>query len=340
MEYTGVVHVHSKFSDGHEKIPDIIEDARACGLDFVMFSDHMTLEPLELGLQKWFGNVLSIIGYEINDPENINHYITYGLNEVLPRELHAEEYVRAVAEKGGVGFIAHPDEKRSAMPSYPPYPWKAWDAKGFTGIEIWNHASEWLEKLTNLNKYFYIFYPLKSLNGPTRNTLERWDELNREKVVPGIGGTDAHAFPYKMGPLTLSIFRYKVLFKGIRTHILTEEILPDDSVKAVKIVLDSLASARCFVSNYRWGNAKGFRFEANRGEKTWNMGDVIEGAPVEFRASVPEKGTIVLYRNGGIVKKEKGKVLVHETDEPGAWRVVVLKGKKSWIFSNHIHLKG
>ena len=46
--------------------------------------------------------------------------------------------------------------------------------------------------------------------------------------MPGIGGLDAHAHPHTIGPITIYIFRYKVLFKGIRTHILVDDELSKD----------------------------------------------------------------------------------------------------------------
>ena len=127
----GALHIHSNFSDGLRPIPEIAELAGEYGIDFLLFADHMTLEPLKMGMERWFGNVLSIIGYEINDADNINHYLAFGLEEILPPDLTAQEYVRRAKEKGAVGFIAHPDEKRTSMPSLPPYPWTAWDAEGF-----------------------------------------------------------------------------------------------------------------------------------------------------------------------------------------------------------------
>ena len=53
----------------------------------------------------------------------------------------------------GIGIIAHPDERRNYFAEYPPYPWIEWVLDEFTGIEIWNHMSEWVEGLTQQNKF-------------------------------------------------------------------------------------------------------------------------------------------------------------------------------------------
>ena len=67
-EAVGAFHLHSDFSDGSLSIPEIAEIAAGKGLEFLMFTDHNTLEPKRLGLEGWHGDVFVIIGYEINDP--------------------------------------------------------------------------------------------------------------------------------------------------------------------------------------------------------------------------------------------------------------------------------
>jgi len=337
-EYVGALHIHSNFSDGLRPIPEIASIAGECGIDFLLFADHMTLDPVKLGFEQWYGSVLAVIGYEINDADNKNHYLVFGLDETLPFDLTAREYVSRAHEAGAVGFIAHPDEKRSAIPSYPPYPWTAWDAEGYDGIEIWNHASEWMEKLNNLNKYYMVLHPLKFLAGPEAETLARWDGLNRDRAVPGIGGLDAHAYPYRIGPVTIYIFRYKVLFKGIRTHILVDGSLSTDVAEAKETVLATLKGARCFISNYRWGDARGFNFEAVGGDTAYVMGDTAREPEVEFRIRVPLPGAITLLRDGETAAETRGTGLTLRTSQPGAYRVEVRRRKKPWIYSNHIRL--
>ena len=339
-EYIGAIHIHSIYSDGLRPIPEIAEIAAKSNIDFLMFADHNTTEPFDDGMERWFGSVLSIIGYEINDPDNKNHYLVFGLEELVNPRQDAREYVKEVKKQGGLGFIAHPDEKRSAIPAYPPYPWTQWGVTEFDGIEIWNHASEWLEKLTHSNKYFHVLHPLKYLKGPEPETLRRWDDLNMHHPVPGIGGIDAHAYPYRLGPITIYIFRYKVLFKGIRTHVLLDKPIQDDVAEAKASVLGALKSSRCFISNFRWGDAKTFSFRASADNTTYNMGDTIAGEHAAFTVNTPLKSTIKLIRNGFPIAETTGTSLTHETTESGAYRVEVRRKSKPWIYSNHIRLQG
>ncbi len=337
-EYAGSLHIHSNYSDGLRPIPEIASIAGEVGLDFLLFADHMTLEPLKAGLERWFGSVFAVIGYEINDPDNKNHYLAYGLSEILPPGLAAGEYVRRVREEGGMGFIAHPDEKRTLFPDVPPYPWTAWDAAGFDGIEIWNHSSEWLERITHTNKYFRLLHPLKYLEGPEPETLERWDRLNRTGPMAGIGGTDAHAYPYRVGPITIYIFRYKILFKGIRTHVLLPEPLSRDAGEAKQAILGALRNAKCYITNYRWGDSRGFRFSAFAGDGVFTMGDTVRANSAVLTVTAPLPGHIVLLRDGEITASIEGRSLEYKTAEPGAYRVEVRRQGRPWIYSNHIRL--
>lgn len=81
---------------------------------------------------------------------------------------------------------------------HPAYPWVEWDTEDFTGIEIWNHMSEWVENLTEDNKYRSFLHPLRTIIAPPKETLKVWDELSLKRKVVGIGGIDAHAHKYNL----------------------------------------------------------------------------------------------------------------------------------------------
>jgi hypothetical protein len=279
FEYVGAIHIHSKFSDGTGEVKEIAQFAGECGLDFVILTDHNTLRALNEGYEGWYGRTLLLVGCEINDKENKNHLLALNIKKTISTRLPAREIVNKVNEEGGIGIIAHPHEKRSSMKDHPAYPWTEWDINNFTGIEIWNHMSEWMEGLTEENKYQYLIHPLKSIVAPPPETLAVWDELSRERKVIGIGGVDAHAHKINLlGLMDVVIFPYKVLFKSVRTHILTDEkIKSDDNTPSVEhaktLIYESMKMGRCFVSNFYHGDASGFRFYAEDGNRIFQMGD-------------------------------------------------------------------
>lgn len=354
-EYVGAIHIHSVYSDGTGKIEDIAKAAYDSDLDFIMMTDHNTLKPKLDGYEKWLNNIMVIIGYEVNDMDNKNHYLTFGMDEVIGSyqelangelgcKLAAKDYVKQIKEKGGIGFLAHPDEERSHLPEHPSYPWVE-ETEDYTGIEIWNHMSEWIEGMNENNRFDRFLHPLKSIISPSKKTLARWDEASKNRHVTGISGVDAHALKQNvLGFFEVEIFPYKVLFKSIRTHVLTPKQISKNNHKDFtadkKQILEALRTGKCFSSNYYHGNAKGFRFYADHKGTTFTSGDTIgsNGDKVIFRALAPKECTIRLIHNGCPVNEKNGMEGTWDTNEKGVYRVECWIGDKGWIFSNHIRV--
>lgn len=346
FEYTGVIHVHSVFSDGSGEVGDIANIANDSGLDYLILTDHNTLRALHEGYEGWYGNALLLVGCEINDKENKNHYLAFGINDVFSTRISAKEYVRKVKEAGGVGFLAHPHEKRNHMKEHPPYPWTEWDTQDFDGIEIWNRMSEWMENLTDENKYQNFIHPLRTIDKPSNETLKVWDELNLKRSVSAIGGIDAHAHKHNLlGFFEVEVFPYKVLFKSIRTHVLLEKELlktPDnkDISESKKLIYDALAKGSSFVANDYLHDSKGFRFFAEVKDKRYNMGSTIKDFDkTKFIVLLPaQKAEIRFFQNGNIIDTVEDSRAEFILNNPGTYRVEVYLSGKAWIYSNQIRL--
>lgn len=346
FEYIGALHMHSVFSDGSGEVMDILRLADELGLDFIILTDHNTLRALKEGYEGWYNKTLLLVGCEINDKENKNHYLAFNIDDTFSTRISAKEYVKKVKDAGGIGFLAHPHEKRTHMKEHPPYPWIEWDTEDFTGIEIWNHMSEWMENLTEQNKYQNFVHPLKSITKPPEETLKLWDELNLKRRVVGIGGVDAHAHKYNvLGFFEVEIFPYKVLFKSIRTHIITQtEILPGKGLtglpEAKKVIYDSMAKGSCFFANDYHGDSRGFRFFAEVNGKKYPMGETInEAGKLNFKVLVPSpKAEIRLIRNGALIDTVEDKECELIINKNGAYRVEVYLEGNAWIYSNHIRV--
>lgn len=354
-EYTGAIHIHSVYSDGTGKIEDIAKAAFDSDLDFIMMTDHNTIKPKLDGYERWLHNIMVIIGYEVNDMDNKNHYLTFGMDEVigtyqeLPNgelgcKLSANEYVKQIKEKGGIGFLAHPDEERQHLPEHPSYPWLE-ETDDYTGIEIWNHMSEWIEGMNESNKLDRFLHPLKTIIAPSEKTLKRWDNAAAKRHVTGIAGVDAHALKQNvLGFFEVEIFAYKVLFKSLRTHVLIDKPFEKNSKLYFEDnknrVLQALKNGKCFASNYYHGNAKGFRFYADYKGKTYTSGDTVNsnGDKVILRTLVPKDCRIKLIHNGKPVNEKNGMESMYDVFDKGVYRVECWIGDKGWIFSNHIRI--
>lgn len=337
---TGAVHVHTLDSDGTKTHEEIAAIAQEVGIDFLLFADHMTLQSFYEGKEGYYGKVLVLIGYEHNDREDCNHYLLFDIDEVLPSSMTAEEYVEAAAAKGALGIMAHPDEMRGRDARFRSYPWTAWDVERFDGMEIWNQMSEWMEHLKSFNVVRMLVSPRKSLHSPTSRILRKWDELSQRRRILGVGAADAHGFIYRAGLLRLTIFPYKVQLKTLRTHLLLEENLSNDLAIAKKQIYEALRQCRAFVSNYRWGDAGQFRFEIDSGSNVATMGEEIAlTEKTTARVYSPLTGKIRLIGNGRPVAEFHGKEWSCPITEPGIYRVEIYRGRKGWIFSNHIRLQ-
>ncbi|MBD3168700.1 MAG: histidinol-phosphatase [candidate division Zixibacteria bacterium] len=337
---TGCIHIHTTYSDGTKTVEEISKIAGEVGLDFILITDHLTLKGYKKGEEGFYGKTLTLIGYEEQDAANKNHYLIFGLEDVLDPELTAKEYVAETDRLGGLGIIAHPDEVRVHLPKYPSYPWTEWNARGFHGIELWNHMSEWMEGLKKYNQIKMALRPRKYLKKPTDRILSIWDALNENQKIAGIGSIDVHGFPYKLGPFSITIFPYKVQFKSIRSHLVMPGPLSEDFETAKKQIYDAIRECRIFISNYRWGDARDFRMwvETPRTRvEIGGEGDYEDEAVLKI--ILPEAADVNVVRNGKSYSKFRGDSGEIPLFSPGIYRVEATKQGKGWVYSNHIRLK-
>lgn len=336
---TGAIHIHTTDSDGTKSHEEVVELARQAGLEYLIFTDHMTLQSKFDGKEKFYDKMPVLIGYEHNDRDDCNHYLVLDTDQVQPSEMTAAEYVTAASLEGALGILAHPDEIRGRDARYRSYPWTAWEAEGFDGLEIWNQMSEWIEHLKFFNQIMMVLSPRKWLKAPTSRILRKWDDLAQTRKVVGIGSVDAHGFLYRAGPLRLTIFAYKVQFKSLRSHLILNEPLSDNFDMAKKQIYDAIRDCRVFISNYRWGEAASFHFEICSGDQSALCGGEVRLDPTT-RAIVrlPLKGKIRLIATGQLSEESEGLSAEFKINKPGIYRVEVYRGRKGWIFSNHIRV--
>lgn len=337
--YSGVIHVHTTESDGTRTLEEVAGIGDDVNLDFILFSDHMTLSNRDNGKEGWYGNTLALVGYEHNDEPDKNHLLIYDSPGMYPTEHTAAEYVEAAARDNAVTIIAHPDEVRNRMAKYPPYEWTDWSVDNVSGIELWNQMSEWMEKLTPLNQLVMAFSPRKSMVGPTSRVLRWWDELNMRRKYVGVTSVDAHSFPVSVGPFTVRIFPYKVHFRTLQTHLVLSEKLSRDLPTARKQIYDALRNCRVFGSNVRWGGIEGFEFSAaNDKEKTTIGGTIKQVDGTQLTVVLPKPARIRLIGNGQQLAEVKGDRLDYTVVRPGVYRVEAWKYNRCWLFSNHIRI--
>jgi len=336
-EICGALHLHTKFSDGGVDYPAMIKTAQVLDLDFIIVTDHMTLQGLQSGYEGFHDNLAVLCGYEHNDRNNLNHYLAMGVNRVFTDATEPQTYIDAVKGNGGIGFLAHPAEKRNYMAAFPAYPWTTWDIDRFDGIEIWNQFSDWVEQLRTWKSVIRLCFPRRFIKRAPQELLRKWDELNTSRYVSGVGGVDAHTKTYRKGLFTFRVFPIKVELKGIRTHLYIPGNQTDKNFgNHKKAILKSLQSGHSFISNFRRGDASGSMFSLITKNKTqYPPGNfVYDSSPVAIQVSIPKAAEIRLIVDNstvGVVSASEASFKIIRT---GIYRVEVYKKDAVWIYSN------
>jgi hypothetical protein len=222
-----------------------------------------------------------------------------------------------------------------------------WSVTGFTGIELWNYMSEFKSYLPSKPAaVLAALFPGFFISGPLPETLALWDDLMRDgRRVVAIGGADAHANLYSMGPLKRTVFPYEYLFRAVNTHLLLDAPLSRDLTLARAQILNALRAGHAFLAYDLAGNGRGFRFTAT-GERgrAW-MGDEISlDGPIRLEVSSSLPAELRLLKDGRQVARARGKELVYETDAAGVFRVEAYRRyrikRRAWVYSNPIYVRG
>jgi hypothetical protein len=350
IDHAGIIHFHSAYSfDGRTPLPDILAAARRSGIDFLLLTDHSTLRAREEGFEGWHDGVLLVVGEEI--APRFNHYLAFQLAEpvAMPEEtpvIHPQACIDQVRNRGGIGFIAHPDHEGTALFHVKHYPWTDWSVTGYTGIGIWDFMTDWQSGLSSYPRALLSYlFPALFLRGPRQMTLERWDRLARERRVVGIGELDNHNSRHRICGIDVSVFPFSRVLTLVRTHILTERPFSGNGPEDIAALLDALKNGRAYISLDHFRPAAGFSMILEEKGRSATMGDsfLLENS-ADLAVRVPRRARIRLIRNGALFRETTGTELSLTIREPGVYRAEaylrILGRHRAWIFSNPLYVAG
>ena len=334
----GAVHIHTKFSDGSGDVHEISLAAKQAGLSWIVITDHNKMEVKE----GFYNGVCVIVGEEIS-PSNGNHYLALGTTAPVEFDKdHPQVGISLVRQQGGFGFAAHPDEKLVRKNSYPPL---RWGDKTITpdGVEIWNWFSMWGDYLNETNPItlaYSFFFRHALVKAPHEETLKWWDKLNNKenRIVPAIGGVDAHAMKVKKFFIPVTIFSYKSMFKTITNMITLETPLSGDFKTAKSQILNALKNGNNTVFNRHV--AKGLPdIRVFNKDTMVTPGETIKLDRETFiDIKAPKEGIIRIVKDGEEFSSKlrtKYKTLLPEA---GKYRVEIFFDGFGWAFSNPIEV--
>lgn len=131
--YRGNAHTHSTHSDGEQSLEERFEAYRARGYDFLVMTDHHTVNPVDHCSRDGF---LAISGTELH-PGNpyggeTYHIVGIGVNQPIDCEgLGPNEVLAAIEDQSGVAVLAHPYWCGHGLADFV-------DLRGYVGIEVYN----------------------------------------------------------------------------------------------------------------------------------------------------------------------------------------------------------
>jgi predicted metal-dependent phosphoesterase TrpH len=101
------IHVHTRYSDGHSSVAQVLEYADHIGLRVIAITDHDTIDgALEARRMARGFDVEVIVGEEVSTADG--HLLVLFLERALPPGQPAPETIAAAHEQGALCIVAHP----------------------------------------------------------------------------------------------------------------------------------------------------------------------------------------------------------------------------------------
>jgi hypothetical protein len=331
----GAIHVHTTVSDGGGTPAEVAAAARAAGLQFVVITDHNTVDAK--AFEGYHDGVLVMVGTEASTTGG--HILGLGVSDPAYRfSGDPLDVLEDIRDLGGIAFAAHPASARSD------FRYTAWDLPGPWGMEVLNgdsqaRAAGWLRLLRaaalyGLNARYAL---LGSLTPPTEE-LARWDALLARRNVPAIAGADAHARIPLRKDAALPVPSYEAMLGLMANYVLLEAPLTGDAARDAAAILEALGRGRSYVGVDALAPAGGFYFVAEAGGERWTMGDTVpprEGLRLRAGGALPADSQVQILKDGRPGRDAEGTV-----SGPGVYRaeVHVHGAITPWILSNPIYV--
>ena len=335
---SGIVHVHTTYSDGGGSIDEVAAAAAAAGLDFVIVTDHNTFAGKVR--EGYIAGVLVLVGTEVSTTSG--HLLGFGLPApTFNFSGDASDALADINDLGGVAVVAHPTSPRLD------FGWRDWDLPGAWGLEVLNGDTQWRSSSWIRAVWSTALYPLnptyallRLLTRPT--ATDRWDGLLEDRDVPAIAGSDSHSYIGLIEASGIPFPSYRSVFELARNHVVLEREPSGDAADDGAAVVNALAQGRSYIALDALAPADGFFFIADEGGQQWSMGDTISPNPsLRLRAggTLPVDARVSLLKDGHLIATENGAV-VWDDVSPGVYRIQVdlPDWEPPWILSNAIYV--
>ena len=304
----GAVHMHTTASDGGGTINDLVDAAVVNGLDFIVVTDHNTVEPTRY---EYRDGVLVIHAEEVST--TLGHVLMLDVDSVRATEPDTADvrwgfqHHRDFGDAGAL-FAAHPNGRRW---------WLDRAAETVDGMEIWNADSEWrndtvgdwMEALTLL-PFRPSLAMLALLDRPDRN-LALFDSAAVNRTVATTCAVDAHARIDITDSWYIGFPSYPMTLALVHQHVKLRAPFSGDAEADGRMLTASMVDGvgHCVVGGLADDGA--VRIQE------------VDGV---LRVSVPDdiaRPRIRVVRNGEVIAEEETSNLEVPATEPGMYRAEI-----------------
>jgi len=349
-ERVGVLHVHTKASDGSGTVAEVMAAAEKANLSFIAITDH-NVAMTESELAEDPPDLPIISGVELSTAAG--HFLALGLppSWEQPKTKDDRTLLAAARAAGAFRVLAHP--------FHPHTPWTDWKTSDFDGMEIWNEDATWRQ-----NNFFGLLDALllygvndqlalvRLARTPDQN-FAKWDELLQQRPVAGICAADTHA------RVRLGIGHdwrfpgYEPSLKVAREHVLVSPGAGggNPALASAAELVDALRRGHSFCGLDSLYPADGFSFRVSSGNASGGPGDFLPwtGA-ARIQISTPSGASpplIKIFRDGREIDEQQTRTIDEPIIGPGHYRTEVflrqpgLTGWRRWtlwVFTNPVYV--
>ena len=349
-ERVGVIHIHTRASDGSGTVAEVMSAAEEANLSFVAITDHnIALTKDELAEDP--PDLPIISGVELGTDSG--HFLALGIPASWspPKTKNARELLAAARSVGAFRILAHP--------FHPHTPWTDWDTSDFDGMEIWNEDAAWRQSsFFDLADALLLYtvndqLALVRLASTPEENFAKWDELLEKRPVAGICAADTHA------RIRLGIGKdwrfpaYLPSLKVAREHVL---LRPDagggnPGLASAAELVDALKSGHSYCGLDSLYPADGFSLRIESGKQSGGQGDSLpytEASSLQIStppgASMP---LIKIFRDGHEIEAKETRSIDEPLPGPGRYRTEIFLRQPGisgfgrwtlWVFTNPVYV--
>jgi len=349
-ERVGVIHVHTRASDGSGTVAEVMAAAEKANLSFIAITDH-NVAMTQSDLAEDPPDLPIISGVEVGT--TAGHFLALGIppSWVQPKTTDDRTLLAAARAAGAFRILAHP--------FHPHTPWTDWKTSDFDGMEIWNEDAAWRQ-----NNFFDLMdalllygennqLALVRLASTPEQNFAKWDQLLQQRPVAGICAADTHARIRLAFGKDWRFPGYVPSLEVAREHVL----LPPDAgngnpeLASPAEIIDALKNGHSYCGLDSLYPADGFSFRVSSASNSGGPGDSLHwtGA-ARIQISTPSGSSLPLikvFRDGREITEEQTRSIDVPVTGPGRYRAEVflrqpgltgLRRWTLWVFTNPVYV--